>query len=464
MEDTVVRPELLRDDRLDAFEWIDLPVWILDVDAGRVPWGNQASLVMWSAGSMEELLERNMVESDALRDTLHRVIARVQAGEKLTFERTIYPRGVPKRVIITSSAYLFSDGHAGLLCWGRPAAPEVSPEVLRGSQAARFAPLIVTTHDLAGATLDANQLARHLLGTDVGLGDLFPGRAEEILRRLAAGETVSAEVELRTFQGPKLYAMEARSVPDPVSGVEMVVLIGLDVTARREAEHAKEELVNVVSHELRTPLTAIKGALGLVLHGVVDDEGGREELLRIADENADRLRRLVDDLLDSSKLASGALELAPERVDLVSVVARALELHEPAAKACDVRLVLASAPPRLEVKVDASRILQVLSNLLSNAVKHSPHGGKVKASVEERGGCVRVAVADEGLGVPPAFVSRIFGRFEQADGSDARAVGGTGLGLHIAKTLVEAHGGHLGLDLAVEKGARFYFDLPLDRG
>ena len=99
MEETVVRPVPLHDTRLDAFEWIDVPVWILDVDAGRVPWGNQASLAMWSAESLDELMQRDMVESEALRATLHRVIARVSAGEKLTFERTIYPRGRPKRML-----------------------------------------------------------------------------------------------------------------------------------------------------------------------------------------------------------------------------------------------------------------------------------------------------------------------------------------------------------------------------
>ena len=456
----MVRPEPLHDTRLSAFEWIDLPVWILDVDAGNIPWGNQAAITMWSAETIDELIQRNMVESDALRATLRAVIARVSAGEKLTFERTIYPKGVPKRILITSSAFVFSDGHTGLLCWGRPTAPEVSPDVLRGSQAARFAPLIVTTHDLHGTTLDANTLARHVLGTDFTLKDIFPGRADDILRRLAAGESVSAEVELKTFQGRRWYAIEARPMPDPVTAVELVVLIGLDVTARREAEQAKEELVNVVSHELRTPLTAIKGAISLLAHGVVTDREGQQELLQIASDNVDRLRRLLDDLLDSRKLASGAVELALARVDLVQLVERAIALHQPAATPCEVTLVLASAPPQLPVLADAPRVLQVLSNLLSNAVKHSPRGGKVHVTVAEGEGCARVDVADEGLGVPPAFVSRIFGRFEQADGSDARAVGGTGLGLHIAKTLVEAHGGRLGLDTSVQRGARFFFELP----
>lgn len=459
----MVRPEPLCDARLAAFEWIDLPVWVLDVEGGYIPWGNAAAVAMWSAESLVELMARNMVESEALRATLRSVIARVSAGEKLTFERTIYPKGVPKRMLITSSAYVFADGHTGLLCWGRPAPQEASPEVLRGSQAARFAPLIVTTHDLSGKTLDANNLARHLLGAELTMEDIFPGRAADILRRLAAGENVSAEVELKTFQGRRNYTVEARAMPDPVSGVELVLLIGLDVTARREAEHAKEELVNVVSHELRTPLTAIKGAISLLLNRIVTDGAGQSELLQIADDNVERLRRLLDDLLDSRKLASGAVELSLDHVDLVPLVRRAITLHEPAATPSDVRLVLVDTPQQVFVEADSSRILQVLSNLLSNAVKHSPRGGKVEVSITQNCEVARVDVADEGLGVPPAFVSRIFGRFQQADGSDARAVGGTGLGLHIAKTLVEAHKGKLGLDTTAPRGARFFFELPLDR-
>jgi signal transduction histidine kinase len=462
MGETAVRTEPLHDSRLSAFEWLDLPVWILDVEAGHIPWGNQASLAMWAASSLDELMSRNMVESDELRATLRRVIARVSAGERLTFERTIYPKGVPKRMLITSSAYSFADGHVGLLCWARPAPLEASPDVLRGSQAARFAPLIVTTHGLDGRTVDANTLARHLLGTDFTLEEIFPGRAADILRRLAAGESVSAEVELKTFQGRRTYAMEARPMPDPVTGVELVLLIGLDVTARREAEQAKEELVNVVSHELRTPLTSIKGSISLLLHHVVEDDIGKEELLQIASDNVDRLKRLLDDLLDSRRLASGVVELTLARIDLVPLIQRALTLHEPAATPADVALVIAAAPPHAFVLADGPRVLQVLSNLLSNAVKHSPRGGRVEVTITEGERTVRVDVADEGLGVPQDFVPRLFGRFERADGSDARAVGGTGLGLHIAKTLAEAHGGRLGLDQAATRGARFFFELPRD--
>ena len=184
--------------------------------------------------------------------------------------------------------------------------------------------------------------------------------------------------------------------------------------------------------------------------------------MQIASGNTSRLARLVDDLLDVRKLAAGGFSLSLAEVNLSDVVRRAISLQAPVARlrAVDLDLV---APEEIVLSADASRIEQVVTNLVSNAVKHSPPDESVSVSVHRRGDVARVAVVDRGPGVPDAFRSRIFLRFSQADASSTRAGQGAGLGLYIAKTIVELHGGKLGFESPKEGGAMFFFELLVQR-
>lgn len=234
-----------------------------------------------------------------------------------------------------------------------------------------------------------------------------------------------------------------------------------DISQRKEVERMKDEFVSTVSHELRTPLTAIYGSLSLLASGAageLPEEAG--QLLAISQESTERLIRLINDLLDLEKIASGKIEYRIERQPLVPMVEQAVRDTQAYADGLRVRLVVAASGQPL-VEADADRIVQVCVNLLSNAAKFSPTGADVQVSVEVADGRARVGVADRGPGVPPEFRDRIFERFAQADSSHRRAKGGTGLGLAICHSIVQAHGGRLAFTSVPNERTEFFFDLPL---
>jgi PAS domain S-box-containing protein len=243
----------------------------------------------------------------------------------------------------------------------------------------------------------------------------------------------------------------------------MVLSAVVDISERKRLDRLKDEFVSMVSHELRTPLTSISGALGLLM----EDAGGRlpdtaMQLLTIAHANSQRLVRLINDILDLQKIEAGQLAFHLRYVGLRSVVEQAIEANRAFAEGFDVRIRLEGAPCEGEVMADPDRLAQVLTDLLSNAIKFSPPGGEVVVAIARHGGEMRVSVRDHGPGIPDEFKSRIFEKFAQADSSDARQKGGTGLGLNIAKQLIHHHGGKLDFVAARGGGTVFYFDLPYE--
>jgi PAS domain S-box-containing protein len=235
-----------------------------------------------------------------------------------------------------------------------------------------------------------------------------------------------------------------------------------DISARLEVERLKSGFVSTVSHELRTPLTSISGSLGLLAAGVAGELPAKAtRLIDIAKLNAERLVRLINDILDLEKAESGRLEfrLEPQRVK--SIVQHAIDVNRAYAQGFGVSLELDPRSDDATVLVDRDRVIQVLTNLISNAAKFSPRGGAVRIEVRVEHDSVRIAVRDQGAGIPLEFQSRIFQRFAQADSSDSRAKGGTGLGLSIVKTIVEQLGGNISFDSAVGKGTNFFVSLPI---
>ena len=234
-----------------------------------------------------------------------------------------------------------------------------------------------------------------------------------------------------------------------------------DDTERQKLDRMKNEFISTVSHELRTPLTSIGGALGLIeggLAGELPDKAAH--LVSVARANCERLVRLINDVLDVEKMESGRMAFHVERLDLGTVVAKAIEANAAAAAVFDVGLAIDEGTPGVAVLADHDRLMQVLTNLISNAAKYSPPGDTVIVSTREAGELARVTVTDRGPGIPTEFHARIFSKFGQADSSDSRAKGGTGLGLHICRTIVERMGGTIDFDTEVGAGCRFYFTLP----
>lgn len=229
----------------------------------------------------------------------------------------------------------------------------------------------------------------------------------------------------------------------------------------KELEGLKDDFISTVSHELRTPMTSIRGSLSLLENGVVGSlTGDAMELVQIARANAERLIRLINDMLDLHKIQAGRLDHRPSRVAIPGLVVsavdgvRALALEAGVAQRIDV---VFEGP----IVGDEDRLVQVLTNLLSNAIKFTPRGGVVTVKVEPAGAdFVRFWVIDHGSGIEAGQIPRLFQRFQQVDSSSTRATGGTGLGLAICKAIVERHGGSIGVESTVGEGSRFWFDLP----
>ncbi|MBF5042272.1 response regulator [Aggregicoccus sp. 17bor-14] len=240
-------------------------------------------------------------------------------------------------------------------------------------------------------------------------------------------------------------------------------LLEREQAARREAEEAnrlKDDFLATVSHELRTPLTAILGWVQILCTQGFPEER-RRRALETVERNARAQAQLIDDLLDISRVLAGNLRLEPRPVALGAVVEAALESVRPAAEARGLQLE-AAIEPHAQVLGDAARLQQVVWNLVSNAVKFTPPGGRVQVRVAPRDGALELRVADTGQGIPQDFLPHVFERFRQADGSPTRQHGGLGLGLAIAKHLVELHGGSIGAESPGDgQGATFRVTLPL---
>jgi signal transduction histidine kinase/DNA-binding response OmpR family regulator len=229
-----------------------------------------------------------------------------------------------------------------------------------------------------------------------------------------------------------------------------------------ELDRLKSEFVAVVSHEIRTPLTVIKGVIELLAddrYWQVDDK--QAQLLTMAQSNAERLLRLINDILDFSKLQSANLPMSFAAGHLAQVVEAAADNLQPLLEERGVRISVQLAPDLPLLILDEHRVGQVLLNLLSNAVKFSPKGATVTVAAAIAGDDVVVTVRDEGEGIAPKDLPRLFQKFSQLDSSSTRRAGGTGLGLAICKGIVEAHGGRIWVESEVGAGSTFHFALPL---
>ena len=251
-----------------------------------------------------------------------------------------------------------------------------------------------------------------------------------------------------------------------VSAVELgaqSVLIGIvrDITERRVVEERVKDFYSMVSHELRTPLASIRTALGLLENSFAAqlNEESRP-VVKIAADEADRLMRLINDILDMRKIESGKIELYSDVYSASDLIARAVEGVVALASENGISFDVA-VEPQLEIYCDFDRAMQVLTNVLSNAIKYSPAAGKILVSAETMGNFCRFAVQDQGPGVPKNQTHKLFGRFEQLRSSDGQFRSGSGLGLAIAKAIVEGQGGQIGVELPDGGGSCFWFTLPL---
>lgn len=234
-----------------------------------------------------------------------------------------------------------------------------------------------------------------------------------------------------------------------------------DISKQKAAERCIAQFYSITSHELRTPLSSIRGVLGLLEGGLVNpntDEG--RDLIGLARTSCDRLVTLINDILDARNFDSGALEFNKQYLNTDELVAQAVANTAPMALESAVKVI--ASVPGAHLKGDKARLIQVLTNLLSNAIKFSPAGATVQVGgrLTERN-TIRFVVTDQGPGIPRHERENLFRRFRQLDPSDTRTKEGVGLGLSIAKTIIEQHDGAIGLDPEYTGGSSFWFEIPL---
>jgi PAS domain S-box-containing protein len=227
--------------------------------------------------------------------------------------------------------------------------------------------------------------------------------------------------------------------------VDGTVVSFRDITKRQEMDRLKAEFVSTVSHELRTPLTSIRGALGLLSSGLMGDISSKAtDLLRIAVSNTDRLVRLINDLLDLERMASGRAPLHLRHCALDEIIQHSIETVSSMADAAKVKINATTEAANLDA--DPDRIQQVLTNLLSNAIKFSPAGSVVEITPVVDPDTILLKITDQGRGIPDDKLEAIFDRFQQLDAADSKQKGGSGLGLAICRSIVQQHGGRIWAD------------------
>lgn len=275
----------------------------------------------------------------------------------------------------------------------------------------------------------------------------------------AAGATLYVEGDLIKKDG-RLVSVGITYAPVISPTGELLSIIGnmRDITKFRQADELKSTFISIISHELRTPVALIKGYVGTLRREDAQwDPAVVRQSLEVIEEEADRLTELIDDLLDASRLQAGGLPLNVSEVDLVQLARRTVERFR---TQTDRHAFQIEFPPDFPpLHADEERLTQVMTNLLSNAVKYSPAGGEIRieGTVEETE--VSICVHDQGPGISPEDAERIFDRFYRASAATTRTQG-AGLGLFLAKAVVEAHGGRIWVDPSSDSGARLCFTLP----
>jgi signal transduction histidine kinase len=297
-----------------------------------------------------------------------------------------------------------------------------------------------------------------------------------ILRALAATGDLNSTEPIRI--GERVYEPRALPIASPIQTTGNLLgwsVTLFDITERERtaealrqaldqaeaANQAKSEFLAVISHELRTPMTSVRGGLDLTLNGAIGEVSDPvKDLLGIVHRNAVRLQKLIEDILQLQKLDLSAVSFDLQNIDPDKFLRETIEAYEGSAdNRVDISMVSHEVVEHM--RADPVRLSQVIGKVLSNAIKFSPDGAQVECSASIAGPNVRLSIRDNGIGIPENAEDRVFGRFTQVDGSSTRSSDGTGLGLHIAKLLIEHMGGSISYESQLGAGTTFHIDIPV---
>jgi len=292
-------------------------------------------------------------------------------------------------------------------------------------------------------------------------GTPYSRSSSPILQAMRLSEPIRMRDEVFWRQDGTAIPVEYSANPLLEDGrVSGIVVAFQDVSERRRLEMMKDEFISTVSHELRTPLTSLRASLGLISSGSLDKRPEKQrQMVELAIGNCDRLIRLVNDILDFDRVEKGKLPMHRQPVEAIDLLRRAADVAHTAAS--HARISFRIDAPQAPVLADEDRLLQVLNELVANAIKFSPPETQIKLTAQPSGESdVCFIVEDQGRGIAPEKQEHIFNRFQQGDASDSRALGGTGLGLALCRSIVEQHGGRIWAESTLGKGSRFLFTVP----
>ncbi|RYG65018.1 hypothetical protein EON77_19035, partial [bacterium] len=288
----------------------------------------------------------------------------------------------------------------------------------------------------------------------------------EMLRRAMNGEDAGkSEISVAMPGGERIYEGQAASVTGEGGKSLGVVAIFNDVTDVRNVDRMKSGFVAMASHELRTPLTAIKGFSSTLLDGLDEDMYTKEdqrEFLGIVVGECDRLRRLIDDLLNTSRIESGeSLKPDYQAVDITSLLDKVAKVQQQSTHKHTIKVEIENPLPAT-INGDLDKLEQIVNNLMNNAVKYAPDGGDIILHAKNEGETLLIGIRDQGLGIPKDYLTKVFDRFTRVNNEDNRKIYGTGLGLFLVKHLVEdVHQGQIWVESEVGVGSDFQFRIPV---
>ncbi|NLP18962.1 MAG: cell wall metabolism sensor histidine kinase WalK [Firmicutes bacterium] len=286
-----------------------------------------------------------------------------------------------------------------------------------------------------------------------------PGLGELLIEVLEQGEPLVDEMEL-SATSPAIYRVQVSPVRAPEGDIAGAVAVLRDISDLRRLEQMRLQFLSNVSHELRTPLTSIKG-FAVTLADDLPPEGPTRHYAEVIEQETDRLARLVDDLLNLSRMDALQLTMEPVSTDPARLIKECLNQLSPRARRAGITLGGNVSPGLPRLLCDPDRIKQVLINLLDNALKFTPPGGSIRVDAWAASEHLHISILDTGIGIPAPDLPKIFDRFYRVNVAHSRTLGGTGLGLSIVKTLVEGHRGTIDVQSRPGEGTEFVIRLPL---
>ncbi len=442
--------------------------------AGRGNWIAVLRLITYCVGAMGVIVLG--VGYYRLTGAVTSMAARLTAGQPVT--RHVSGTGIPRTLFDAVNAHVETCDNTVRELQSKLKELEIRSQLAEREKRHAEAILYslrdaVIVVDGSGRLLMANEPAEKLFGLDAHDGRHKPvtdtvGRTHaefvELLQQSGRNRTEATRRELQFVQGDRHLTFDTIiSCVEEGAKVSGIVAVLHDVTKEKEISQMKNDFVGHVSHELKTPLASITAYSEMLVDGEADDEGTRKEFYSIIQNQAQRLNRLIEDILNISRIESGLIKVNRERASLTILIQDQMRMIRGYAE--EKQITVAGSDPIVydQVCVDKDMISQVIINLLSNAIKYTPVGGRVTVGTEVDGaaGVVRVTVTDTGVGIPEEEVGRVFDKFYRVAANNKQAKG-TGLGLNLVKQIVEkVHGGRVFVASQVGVGSTFGFELPL---